>query len=141
MKISDILQDKGKKVHEIRPDATLSDVVDNLVALNCGSLLVLDQDKVVGIITERDILRSCAIEDRPLSEIPVHEKMSTDLVVAKSSDTVSSVMGILTEHHIRHLPIIDDDQLVGIISIGDVVKAQANELATENHFLKNYIQS
>ena len=141
MKVSDILQAKGDNVHHIAPAATLADVVDSLVSLNCGSLLVRDQGQVVGIITERDILRSCAVEEKPLDKILVREKMSSDLVIGNSDDTVSDVMGLLTKHRIRHLPIIDDAELVGIISIGDVVKAQHDELATENHFLKNYIQS
>lgn len=141
MKIADILQDKGKTVHEIGPTNSLAEVVDSLVALNCGSLLVRENEEVVGIITERDILRTCAVEDRPLTDIQVREKMSTEMVIGKSSDSVSSVMGLLTEQRIRHLPIIDDGKLAGIISIGDVVKAQFNEVSTENHFLKNYIQS
>lgn len=141
MKIADILQDKGQTVHEIGPTNSLAEVVDSLVALNCGSLLVRENEEVVGIITERDILRTCAVEDRPLTDIQVREKMSTEMVIGKSSDSVSSVMGLLTEQRIRHLPIIDDGKLAGIISIGDVVKAQFNEVSTENHFLKNYIQS
>jgi CBS domain-containing protein len=141
MKVSNILQSKGQAIHDIGPDASLSDVVASLVALNCGSLLVRENNRVLGIITERDILRSCAVEDRSLDQISVREKMSTDLVIGRSEDTVSSVMGLLTKNRIRHLPVIDDGQLAGIISIGDVVKAQHDELATENHFLKNYIQS
>ena len=141
MKVADILKDKGQHVHDISPDNTLADVVDNLVALNCGSLLVREKEELVGIITERDIMRTCAVEDRPLDQIQVSEKMSTELVVGRSEDALSTVMGLLTKHRIRHLPIIDNDKLAGIISIGDVVKAQHDELATENHFLKSYIQS
>lgn len=141
MKIADILKDKGQLVHDIRPQASLADVVATLVEKNCGSLLVRDNEQIVGIITERDILRACHAENRPLSEIPVQEKMSTGLITGQSGDTVSSVMGLLTQRRIRHLPILDEGQLAGIISIGDVVKAQHDQLATENHFLKNYIQS
>ena len=140
MKVADILKDKGQQVHDIGPDKSLAEVVDNLVALNCGSLLVRDNEQLVGIITERDILRTCAVESRPLDQIRCSEKMSTDLVIGKSEDTLSTVMGLFTKHRIRHLPIIDKEKLVGVISIGDVVKAQHDELATENHFLKNYIQ-
>ena len=140
MKIGDILKHKGAEVHDIQQQVSLADVVATLVEKNCGSLLVRDNDKVVGIITERDILRACHAEDRPLSEIKAQEKMSTGLITGQSGDTVSSVMGLLTQHRIRHLPIVDNDQLVGIISIGDVVKAQHDQLATENQFLKNYIQ-
>lgn len=141
MKIADILHHKGTQVHDIRPEASLADVVAALVGKNCGSLLVRDGERILGIITERDILRACSAEQRPLADISVQEKMSTTLVTGESTDTVSSVMGLLTQHRIRHLPIVDEGRLAGIISIGDVVKAQHDQLATENHFLKSYLQS
>ncbi|MCA9185248.1 MAG: CBS domain-containing protein [Pirellulaceae bacterium] len=141
MRTQEILQSKGNKVHSIRSDATLSQVVQLLVQYDCGSLLVRDGEEVVGIITERDILRACATEKRELSQILVRERMSANLVTATSQDGLDDVMGILTEKRVRHLPIIDDGQLAGIISIGDVVKAQHDRLSMENHFLKTYIHS
>ena len=139
MKTHDILQSKGYGIHTIRPDATLADVVDKLVEHNCGSLLVVDKEQLQGIITERDILRTLASEERPLKEIAVYERMTTEVVTASSQDEVNEVMGTLTERRIRHLPIVDGSDLRGIISIGDVVKAQHDELTVENHFLKSYI--
>ena len=141
MKLSQILQEKGGEVYCIDASATLANVVAELVAKNCGSLMVTQAGRPVGIITERDILRTCAMDQRPLAEIAVSEKMSTNLITAIPEDDVATVMGLLTEKRIRHLPIVEGDRLAGMISIGDVVKAQHAALAQENHYLKSYIQS
>ncbi len=122
MKVQNILSDKGSEVYSIAPQSTLADVVAELVEKNCGSLIVMDAGKVVGIITERDILRACAAENRPLAEIHVSEKMSCELVCGNAEQSLGEVMGILTQNRIRHLPIFDGEQLTGMVSIGDVVK-------------------
>jgi CBS domain-containing protein len=141
MKVQAVLQHKGSDVFCIGPDATLAEVVNTLVDRNCGSLMVIDDERPVGIITERDILRTCATDTRNLTQIKVREKMSTQLITGSTSQSLGEVMGVLTEKRVRHLPIIDDGQLIGLISIGDVVKAQHAALAQENHYLKSYIQS
>lgn len=141
MKTHQILHNKGENVYSISPDATLAEVVSKLVDKNCGSLLVMDGDRLAGIITERDILRTCASDKRPLTEIRVYERMTVDIVTATPDEDVNAVMGTLTKNRIRHLPIIEQDRLVGIISIGDVVKAQFDLLSMENHYLKSYINS
>ncbi len=140
MNVQLILQSKGQQVHSISSGATLADVVQLLMGHNCGSLLVIDDDQVVGIVTERDILRACASDPRPLGAIRVHEKMTRELVVGSPQDPLSDVMGLLTSRRIRHLPILEGSRLVGLISIGDVVKAQHDRLSLENHLLKEYIQ-
>jgi CBS domain-containing protein len=139
-KLRDILQSKGKEVHMVWPAATLQDVVDLLVRHNCGSLLVVESGQLLGIITERDILRAAAAVDPPLSERQVQDHMSVDLVVGSPDDAIGEAMGLMTNHRVRHLPVLEDGQLVGIVSIGDVVKAQHRQLSMENHYLKNYIQ-
>lgn len=141
MKIHEILSIKGDQVHTISPDATLADVVDQLVAHNCGSLVVMENERMVGIITERDILRACAADRCALEERRVRDHMSSHLITGLPDDDVGEVMGLMTHYRIRHLPIQRDGCLVGLISIGDVVKAQYDQLCTENHFLKEYIQS
>jgi CBS domain-containing protein len=141
MKLQDILKIKGTNVHKISSSATLADVVEKLVDCNCGSLLVCDGDQMVGIITERDILRASAAGHEPLVTSRVRDHMSTEVVTGSPCDEVGDVMGLLTENRIRHLPVLEDGQLAGIISIGDVVKAQHDRLTMENHYLKNYIQS
>ena len=139
-KLRDILQSKGNEVHTVWPSATLQDVVDLLVRHNCGSLVVVEGGQLLGIITERDILRAAAASDRPLAERQVQDHMSVDLVVGAPEDLIGAVMGLMTHHRVRHLPVLEEDQLVGIVSIGDIVKAQHRQLSMENHYLKNYIQ-
>jgi CBS domain-containing protein len=148
MVLRDILRRKGSKVHSISPDATLDEVIHKLVENNCGSLVVCaassDGDAagtLAGIITERDILRTCATRGQALDQIRVRDVMSSDLQTGTPDDSIEETMGLMTERRIRHLPILQDGRLAGIISIGDVVKAHYDEVTMENHYLKSYIQS
>ena len=140
MMLRDILGAKGSGVHCITPDATLNDVVKKLVECNCGSLVVCqvgDAQKVVGIITERDILRASVDGSLPLDQQTVSNRMTADVVFAAPDQSVEQTMGQMTDRRIRHMPVIENGLLVGIISIGDVVKAQHDALTMENHYLKN----
>jgi CBS domain-containing protein len=139
MKLRDILHDKGPEIHSISPADTLARVVDKLVGNNCGALIVLDTGRMVGIVSERDVLRACAELKHPLAAI-VKDRMSTELITASLDDDVEHVMGLMTYHRIRHLPVMSAGELIGIVSIGDIVKAQHDELSYENRFLKQYIQ-
>ena len=141
MNLREILSVKGRAVHTIGPRATLADVVQKLVELNCGSLVVCDGDAMVGIITERDLLRTMAARTNPLSDIVVEERMTREALTAVPEDEVEEVMGLMTRHRIRHLPVLEDGKLAGIISIGDVVKAHHDRLCMENEYLMHYIQS
>ena len=123
MKLKDILHTKGPDTHSISSKATLQDVVSLLVQFNCGSLLVVDEGELRGIITERDILRAAAVEQRSPGNCLVEHHMSADLLVGKPEDTVSEALGWMTHYRVRHLPIIEQTVLVGIVSIGDLVKA------------------
>jgi CBS domain-containing protein len=141
MTIRDILRGKGTEVAIIHPEATIHEAMTMLVGLRIGSLLVTDrQDKIVGIITERDILRECAAHSERVKETTVREVMTTNLIIGVLDDEVGYVMGIMTHNRIRHLPIMKDGKLEGMISIGDVVKAQLEETEFENRYLKDYIQ-
>ena len=144
MKLQDILSVKGTTVHSISGEATLQDVVARLMEHRIGSLVVLQadaagQENLVGIITDRDILYASMAGKRPLGEVTVAEVMSTTLVTATPDDEVEDIMGLMTTRRIRHLPVLCEGRLAGIISIGDVVKAQHDRLALENRFLKDYI--
>jgi CBS domain-containing protein len=141
MFVKEILQEKGHNVYTIQSSACLAEVIDELVARNCGSLVVCDGDQMVGIVTERDILRVCATRRAPLDSTPLRDVMKRNIITTTPRERVADVMGTMTEKRIRHLPVTDDGELVGIVSIGDVVKAQQHELRTENQFLKEYIQS
>jgi CBS domain-containing protein len=144
MMLQDILAAKGSTVYAISSQATLEDVVQSLVKHNCGSLVVCaaddcQQGRLLGIITERDILRAVAKNPAELDRLKVADVMTRDVVTGTPTDTVEDTMGLLTDRRVRHLPILDNDRLVGIISIGDVVKAQHDALTMENHYLKSYI--
>jgi CBS domain-containing protein len=141
MKVQEILQAKGSAVYSISPDATLATAIAKLVECNVGSLVVLDGDRMVGILTERDILRACASSQRSHEELTVREHMTANVITGVAEDNVEDVMGLITSRRIRHLPIVQEGRLVGIISIGDVVKAHHAQLRVENHYLKTYIQS
>jgi CBS domain-containing protein len=144
MTLHDILKVKGTTVYTTHPQATLQDVVNELVRRNVGSLLVCERDaehgeRVVGIITERDILHVTAAGRGPMESIRVSEAMSTELITTSPEDSVEEIMGLMTMHRVRHLPVLSKGRLVGMVSIGDIVKAQIGRLAMENEFMKNYI--
>lgn len=141
MTLQQILSNKGRNVHSIAPDKTLQDVVNSMVEHNCGSLVVCDNDRMVGIITERDILRACAELEEPLASVPVAVRMTRNVVTCTPDCDVETIMGLMTEHRVRHMPLLENGTLAGMISIGDIVKAQHDELSLENHYLKSYIQS
>jgi len=141
MHVRDVLSGKSSLVHTCSPDDTLADVADLLVGHNIGSLIVMQEEEMIGIITERDILRACAATRGPLEFLKVSERMTRCPVVASPNDEVQDIMCIMTERRIRHVPVVERGNLVGIVSIGDTVKAQHDELCRENHYLKSYIQS
>lgn len=125
----------------IHPSRTVQEAVHQLVTHAIGSLLVEDeQAKIVGIITERDILRLCAERSHLLDRTLVGAVMTTDLIVGKLESKVSDLLDVMTQRRVRHLPIMNQGALVGLVSIGDLVKAQLEETAFENKNLKQYIQ-
>ena len=145
VQLKEILLAKGSHVYTINPNASLQDVVEELVQHNIGALVVCHRDpedgeKILGIITERDILRRCAYSTAPLSEVRVAEVMSRNLIIAHPEETVEQALQRMTIHRVRHLPVVHEGQLVGIISIGDAVKAQLDHLIMENRFMKDYMQ-
>jgi CBS domain-containing protein len=149
MTLREILHNKGHVVHTIGSQATLEDVVQKLVHHNCGSLVVCAVEapdgasrtpgRMLGIVTERDILRACATHKASLSMLTAADVMTTDVVTGSPNDSVEETMGLMTRMRIRHLPVIEDGQLQGLVSIGDVVKMQYDRLTMENHYLKNYL--
>jgi CBS domain-containing protein len=146
MKLADILSVKGKQVYTIHPDATLEEAIQELVQHNVGALVVcerhLEQGEVpCGIITERDVLRFAAAKKGSPAETRVSEIMTKDLVTSEPSWSVEEAMEKMTRCRIRHLPVLSQGRLVGIVSIGDLVKAQLDRLAMENQFMRTYIQS
>ncbi|HUT12724.1 MAG TPA: CBS domain-containing protein [Thermoguttaceae bacterium] len=145
MILQDILSAKGTEVYTIAPDATLAEAAHTLVEHKVGALLVSRPDEtgkqqLLGIFTERDLLYFCAARECTLSSVQVAEIMTTDLITGSPGDSVEQVMGLMTTKRIRHLPVLVEGRLSGIVSIGDIVKAQHDRLALENRFMKDYIQ-
>ena len=141
MTVKDILRTKGINVITIPPDATVHGAMQTMVTHHVGSLIVTDgQGKVVGIITERDILGECAVRSEQVQTTTVQQVMTQNSIIGVLADEVSYVMGIMTQNRIRHLPILNGERLEGLISIGDVVKAQLAETEVENRYLREYIQ-
>ena len=147
MTLRDILNVKGTEVYTLDDSATLDDVVQKLVKCNCGSLVITDKPpgggrgRMIGIVTERDILRVCAARRGPLDRVPVTEAMTHDVITAAPGDSIGDTMQLMTERRMRHLPIVDHGELLGLVSIGDLVKAHHEQCVLENHYLKTYIQS
>lgn len=141
MLLKDILANKGADVLSIEPSATMADAVDKMVAHRCGCLVVCEGDSMVGIISERDVLRAISGASETLDKVLVEARMTKDVVTGAPDQNINDTMGLMTKNHVRHLPVLDDGRLAGLISIGDVVKAQHQKLEMENHLLMSYIQS
>lgn len=141
MKVREILKTKGPEVITIGEDKTLTDAIASLVKNKIGSLIVINEEgKIVGIITERDILNETYNKECNLKGISVKNVMTKNLLIGELDDEVECVEATMTENRIRHLPILSQKRLVGIISIGDVVKAQSQQSKVENRYLKDYIE-
>lgn len=121
--VSNILDDKGRSVLSVRPDTSVYEALEKLAEHDVGALVVIADGSLVGIVSERDYARKVVLQGHGSKETPVAEIMTSDVVTVSSSDSVQSCMAVVTERRIRHLPVVDDGQLVGVISIGDVVKA------------------
>ena len=137
--VSDILDNKGHEVLEIEADATVLEAVKQMVEANVGSLLVRERGRVVGIVTERDYLRRVALERRGDETTPVREAMTSPLVVVTPETPIDECMAVMTDRRIRHLPVVDDGEVVGVVSIGDIVKFKSKQQSFEIQYLTDYI--
>jgi CBS domain-containing protein len=140
MRIRDILATKGPDVVTVPPDATLREAMRHLVAHNIGAVVAVDDaGRIHGILSERDLLRTAADDPRRLETEHVADVMTRELITAAPEAEIRSVMQIMTERRIRHLPVVHREELVGIISIGDVVSALRRTVEEENEQLHAYI--
>jgi CBS domain-containing protein len=142
MTVKTILATKGSNVLSIEPTATLEAAVAMLAKHRVGALLVLGPDRrVIGILSERDIVRALAEHGAGALKEPLAQSMTRKVVTCSQSDTVGALMERMTTGKFRHLPVIEQDQLVGIVSIGDVVKLRLHEMEHEAAALRDYIQT
>ena len=141
MRVSDILRSKGTTVCTIGPGATIGDAVAALDQFGIGAIVVsTDGTTVDGILSERDIVRAMNREDGSLGDLPVRDLMTSNVVTCSPSDQVDYMMSLMTQRRFRHVPVVESDQLAGIVSIGDVVAYRLNELEREAEALEQYIQ-
>jgi CBS domain-containing protein len=141
MQVENILQSKGRAVHTVSAGATIAEAVDILNSRRIGAVVVVDSGKVMGILSERDVVRHLGKDWAGLATRPVSDVMTKDVVTASRHATVAEVMERMTERRIRHLPVLEGPELVGIVSIGDVVKRKIEETEQEAIALKEYIAS
>jgi CBS domain-containing protein len=140
MLIRQILSAKGREVVATRPEATIAEVVSLLKAKGIGAVVVTDDGGwLSGIISERDIARGLADHGTELMEMRVSQLMSVEVVTCTPEDGLEKLMQAMTDGRFRHLPVLEDGALAGIISIGDVVKHRLKELEDETHMLQDYI--
>ena len=140
MRVREILSAKSiGEVFTIRPDATVADLLTTLADLNIGALVVsTDGAHMEGIVSERDIVRKLRNFDKP-SSVTVGEIMTSDVRVCEPDDTLDDLMGVMTEYRVRHVPVLDGDLLVGVLSIGDAVKSRMDQLEFERDQLTHYL--
>ena len=139
MLVAEILKTKGDAVFTIGPDETLAGAAAQLVERQVGALIVCEADRVAGVLSERDVVRALAREGAAALEQPVRDHMTAEVVFAEPGESVGALMGRMTDRRIRHLPVMKDQRLCGVISIGDVVKCQIDDVTREAESLKSYI--
>ena len=137
--ISGILNQKGREIFSVPSDTTVFDAISLLAEKNVGALLVVDDGKLVGMVSERDYTRKVVLRGKRSRETSVAEIMSTDLKVVHPSEAVQDCLRLMTDKRIRHLPVLDGDKVVGVISIGDLVKWVINCQSAAIAYLENYI--
>jgi CBS domain-containing protein len=141
MQVEHILQSKGRAVHTVAADTTLAEAVKLLTERRIGAVVVLDGRKVAGNLIERDIVRHLGEDWAALASRPVRDVMTSAVVTTGRYATVAEIMEQMTERRIRHVPVVEGGELVGIVSIGDVVKRKIEETEQEATALKEYIAS
>jgi CBS domain-containing protein len=135
----DILRLKGHTVHAVRPDDTVLAALGVMAEHDIGAVLVLEGDEIVGILTERDYARKVALMGRASKDSPVRSIMTAEVVCVPPNGTVEDCMGLMTERRVRHLPVVEHGRVIGLVSIGDLVKATIDEQEFTISQLKNYI--
>jgi CBS domain-containing protein len=139
MLVAEILKTKGDAVFTLAPGATVAEAAAQLVQRQVGALIVCDGDRVAGVLSERDIVRALAREGAEALTQPVSAHMTAKVIFAEPGEGADVLMGRMTDRRIRHLPVMKDGRLCGVISIGDVVKCQIDEATREAESLKSYI--
>jgi CBS domain-containing protein len=139
MRIADVLRNKGASVATITPETSVAGLLTELSVHNIGAMVVVSPDGLVGIVSERDVVRKLHELGAEILRRPVSEIMTTVVATCTPDDTVDSLSALMTENRVRHVPVVVGGRLAGIVSIGDVVKTRMEELETEQQQLQAYI--
>jgi CBS domain-containing protein len=139
MRIADVLKAKGAVVATIAPDMAVRDLLASLVSRNIGAMVVIDSAGVVGIVSERDVVRRLHEHGADLLDRPVSDIMTSRVITCTPTESVDSLSGLMTTNRVRHVPVVEDGRLIGIVSIGDVVKTRMEELQAQQEQLEAYI--
>ena len=141
MTVRAILDLKGRDVVSVRPDVTLSEGIKTLSKRGIGAVLVMDDQRIEGVLSERDVVHALSARGAAALDLPVHEVMTRRVITCRSHDTVAAIMEVMTEQKFRHLPVVEEGSLIGLISIGDVVKWRVAEYEAEQEAVRDYIKT
>jgi CBS domain-containing protein len=141
MTVRAILDTKGHQIQSVEPDAKLSAAIKILADRKIGAVLVMSKGRIEGILSERDIVRVLGERGANVLEEPVSAVMTRKVISCRQSDTVAAIMEMMTSGKFRHLPVVEEGAVVGLISIGDIVKWRVKEFETEQEALQNYIKT
>lgn len=140
MRLRDILSIKGSETVKVLKSHTLAEAIAVMTSKGVGSALVVDNNnEIAGIVTERDVLRFCSRNPSELDKTNVKSIMTSDLIVGIPDDDVETMIATMVENRFRHLPVLENGKLVGLVSMGDLVKSQLSAVKVENRYLKDYI--
>jgi CBS domain-containing protein len=137
--VGNLLTSKGREIWSIAPDKSIFDALEMMADKNVSGLLVLESDKLVGIFTERDYARKLILKGKSSKNTKVSDLMTKNILYVGSKNTIEDCMKLMTGKRVRHLPVIDTGRLIGIVTIGDLVKQIISEQQTTIHQLENYI--
>ena len=138
--VAEILKAKGNSaVYSLAPSASVLEAVKLMADKNVGALLVMEEDRIVGMVTERDYARKVVLMSRSSKDTPLHEVMTTAVIYVRPAQTSEECMALMTQNRVRHLPVMDEGRLVGLISIGDLVKGIISEQSFIIEQLQHYI--
>jgi CBS domain-containing protein len=138
-RVGDLVRDKGRDIWSLTPDATVYDAIDQMAQKGVGALLVMEGERLVGIVSERDYARKVILKGKASREIQVREIMSHPVICVSPEQTVEEAMALMTDKHVRHLPVVVAETVVGVISIGDVVRSIIEDKEYHIQQLMTYI--
>lgn len=139
--IRDILKEKDDVIYTVKPDITVFEALEKMSAHDVGSILIMDDEKLLGIFTERDYLKKVVLHNRSSKTTPIREIMTANPVCVSPGESLEDAMAIMTKQHCRHLPVIEEGRIIGLVSIGDLVKKKISAMDATIKYLSDYISA